>query len=169
MNRYWVIIDDRKLGPLTIGELEQIHICADTPVWRPGLADWCRASQVPELHSLIYPAVPPPVVPSPAVPPVPSSRILYGAEVPGAPAQHGDPRYQGPMPPTYLVWSIIVTLLCCVPCGIAAIYFSAQVSSRYESGDLDGAVRASERAQLWIILSIVLGLIATPFLMLSLI
>lgn len=166
MNKYWVIIDDRKLGPLTIGELEQLTICSDTPVWRPGLADWCRASQVPELQSLISPTLPPPVAP---VPPVPSSRILYGSEVPGAPAQQGNPRYQGPMPPTYLVWSIIVTLLCCVPAGIAAIYFSAQVSSRYESGDLSGALRASERAQLWIILSIVLGLIATPFLMLSLI
>ena len=149
MYKYWVIINDSKLGPLTIGELEQAKICPDTPVWRPGLAD----------------PSPPPVAP---VPPVPRSRILYGSQVPGAPAPQSDPRNQEPMPPTYLAWSIIVTILCCIPCGIVAIYFSAQVSSRYESGDIKGALQASDRAQLWIILSFVLGLITTPFFMLTL-
>lgn len=165
MYKYWVIINDSKLGPLTIGELEQAKICPDTPVWRPGLADWCRASELPELQSILSHASPPPVAP---VPPVPRSRILYGSQVPSAPAPQSDPRNQEPMPPTYLAWSIIVTILCCIPCGIVAIYFSAQVSSRYESGDIKGALQASDRAQLWIILSFVLGLITTPFFMLTL-
>lgn len=158
--KYWVIINNEKLGPLTAEELAQIHICADTPVWRAGLADWKRAGELPELEAMVNLRPTPP-------PPVPRPRILYGPSVPGAPAAPDDSRNKTPMPDTYLAWSIIVTLLCCIPCGIAAIYFSAQVSSRYEGGDLKGAEKCSERAQLWIILSIVLGLITTPFLMLS--
>lgn len=64
------------------------------------------------------------------------------------------------MPQTYLVWSVVMTVLCCLPAGIAAIIFSSQVSSRYYAGDLDGAKRASERAQVWIIVSFVLGVLA---------
>lgn len=158
--KYWVIINNEKLGPLTAEELGQMEICSDTPVWRPGMADWQRAADLPELEALLTRRSTPP-------PPVPQPRILYGSTVPGAPAAADDYRHQTPMPPTYLVWSIIATVLCCIPCGIAAIYFSAQVSSRYEGGDLKGAEKCSERAQLWIILSIVLGLISTPFLMLS--
>lgn len=65
-----------------------------------------------------------------------------------------------PMPPTYLVWSIVCTLLCCMVPGIIAIIFSSQVSSRYFAGDHEGAERASKRAEIWIIVSFVLGVIS---------
>lgn len=63
------------------------------------------------------------------------------------------------MPPTYLVWSVIMTILCCFIPGIVAIIYSAQVSSKFYQGDFDGALRASERAQIWIIVSFVLGVL----------
>lgn len=65
-------------------------------------------------------------------------------------------------PPTYLVWSIIVTVLCCLPFGIAAIVCSAQVKSAYSRGNLPKAEKMSEAAQWCIILSIVLGLLWIP-------
>lgn len=65
----------------------------------------------------------------------------------------------GPMPPTYMVWSIIATILCCLPAGIVAIVYSSSVSSRYYARDYEGARRASERAEIWIIVSIVTGII----------
>lgn len=64
-----------------------------------------------------------------------------------------------PMPPTYLVWAIIATICCCLPAGIVAIIFSANVSSKYYARDFEGARRASRRAQWWIIISIVAGII----------
>lgn len=67
-----------------------------------------------------------------------------------------------PCPPTYLVWSIIVTIICCVPFGIAAIIFSAQVKQAYRNGNLAKAEKMSEWAQWMIILSIVFGLVALP-------
>ncbi|MDE5813181.1 MAG: phosphoribosylglycinamide formyltransferase [Muribaculaceae bacterium] len=72
---------------------------------------------------------------------------------------YGNQTTQEPMPPTYLVWSVIITILCCFIPGIVAIINSAQVSSKYYQGDIDGARRASERAQIWIIISFVLGVI----------
>ena len=64
------------------------------------------------------------------------------------------------MPPTYLVWSVVMTVLCCLPAGIAAIIFSCQVSSKFFAGDYAGAVKASQRAEIWIIVSFVLGVLA---------
>ncbi len=64
-----------------------------------------------------------------------------------------------PMPKTYLIWSVIATLVCCMAAGIVAIIFSAKVSSRYYAGDYEGAERASRMAQGWIIASIVVGVV----------
>lgn len=74
-----------------------------------------------------------------------------------------------PMPPTYLVWSVIITLVCCLIPGVVAIIYSANVSSKYYAGDIEGAKRASRNAQIWCIVSIVAGIIwATLYLPLSL-
>lgn len=64
-----------------------------------------------------------------------------------------------PMPPTYMVWSILATICCCLPAGVVAIFFSSQVSSKYYARDYEGAERASKRAEMWIIASIVVGII----------
>ena len=78
------------------------------------------------------------------------------------PHEHAiQPDAQEPMPPTYLIWSVITTVLCCFIPGIVAIVFSSQVSSRYLTGDIEGAKRASNRAQIWIIVSFVLGLLSS--------
>lgn len=76
-----------------------------------------------------------------------------------------------PMPSTWLIWSVLSTIFCCFIPGIIAIIFSSQVSSRYYSGDLEGAKRASRNAEIWIIVSVVLGVLAAtlylPFMILS--
>lgn len=66
---------------------------------------------------------------------------------------------QEPMPDTYLVWSVLATVLCCLIPGIVAIVYSTMVSSKYYAKDYEGARRASENAQYWIIASVVLGVI----------
>lgn len=64
------------------------------------------------------------------------------------------------MPPTYLVWSVIMTILCCTIPGIVAIIFSAKVSSKFYQGDIEGSRRASQNAEIWIIISFVLGVLS---------
>lgn len=75
------------------------------------------------------------------------------------------------MPPTYLIWSILCAVFCCFIPGIVAIVFSSQVSSRYYSGDIEGAKRASRMAEIWIIASVVIGVVSAtlyfPFMLIS--
>ena len=74
-----------------------------------------------------------------------------------------------PMPQTYLVWSVLATVFCCLIPGIVAIIYSTMVSSKYYAKDYEGSKKASEMAQYWIIASVVLGVItAAVFLPLSL-
>lgn len=64
-----------------------------------------------------------------------------------------------PMPPTYLVWSVIIAILCCLVPGIIAIIYSSLVSSKYYAGNIEGAKRASRNAQIWCIVSIIAGIV----------
>jgi hypothetical protein len=64
-----------------------------------------------------------------------------------------------PAPKNYLAWSIVVTLFCCVPLGIAAIIYSAQVNKKMAMGDFAGAEAASKMAKRLIIISVVLGVL----------
>lgn len=65
-------------------------------------------------------------------------------------------------PPTYLVWAILTTLCCCQPFGIVAIIYAANVKSKYDRGDVEGAKKNSERAALWVILAFVVGMVTMP-------
>jgi hypothetical protein len=51
--------------------------------------------------------------------------------------------------PNYLVQSILVTLCCCVPAGIVAIVYAAQVNSKVAAGDFAGAQESSRLAKIW--------------------
>lgn len=60
--------------------------------------------------------------------------------------------------PNYLVQSILVTLCCCLPLGIVAIVFAAQVNGKLAAGDVAGAMKASANARLWCWLAFGIGL-----------
>jgi len=55
----------------------------------------------------------------------------------------------GPKPDNYLVWSILTTLFCCLPFGIASIVQAAKVDGLWSSGDQAGAQKASADAKKW--------------------
>ena len=52
-------------------------------------------------------------------------------------------------PSNYLVFAILTTIFCCQILGIVSIVFAAQVNSRWNSGDFQGALDASRNAKLW--------------------
>ena len=58
----------------------------------------------------------------------------------------------------YLVFAILATVFCCLPAGIPAIVYAAQVNSKLQVGDLAGAQLASKNAKLWCLISLGLGL-----------
>lgn len=76
---------------------------------------------------------------------------LQQAGTPGAPAQSM---------PNYLVQSILVTLFCCLPFGIVAIVYAAQVNGKLIAGDVQGAMQASKSARTWCWVSFWFGLVS---------
>ena len=61
-------------------------------------------------------------------------------------------RYRGGAPPhvpNHLGWAIFVTVLCCLPAGVIAIAYAAQVNGMLSAGDYRGAERASKSASTW--------------------
>ncbi len=52
-------------------------------------------------------------------------------------------------PKTWLVESILVTIFCCLPFGIAGIVFASKVSSAFAAGRYDEALQASKDAGKW--------------------
>lgn len=54
-----------------------------------------------------------------------------------------------PAPKNWLVESILATIFCCLPFGIAGIVFAVQVNRLYEAGDYQGAIEASANAAKW--------------------
>ncbi len=119
---------------------------------------------------------PPPVPDYARVQPQPETQV-HGAFTQPAPTPQ-DPRRRAsdlkpiqpesdepPMPPTHLVWAVVMTVLCCLPAGVVAIVFASQVSSRYYAGNYEGARRSSELAEIWIIVSFVLGVLTSTLYM----
>ena len=60
--------------------------------------------------------------------------------------------------PNYLVFAILATVFCCLPAGIPAIVYAAQVNGKLQAGDLAGAQVASNNAKMWCLISLGLGL-----------
>jgi hypothetical protein len=54
----------------------------------------------------------------------------------------------------------VVTACCCLPFGIAAIVFAAQVNSKLAAGDVPGAMESSRKAKMWCWIAFGLGLVS---------
>ena len=63
----------------------------------------------------------------------------------------------GGPPDNKLVWSILVTLFCCLPFGVVAIIKSADVNTKWNAGDAAGAQLAAAEAGKWIKWSVIAG------------
>lgn len=156
--QYWINHNGVQSGPVDLEGIKQLGLTSRAYVWHEGLAEWVKITQLPELQGLYEMAVD---EPSPATTGQPyqqqqqsPQQPVHQAEQQQAPAE--------PCPPTNLVWAIIATVLCCIPAGIVAIYYSLKVTNKYREGDIEGAKRASETGAWWCIAAIVLGIILLP-------
>ncbi len=72
---------------------------------------------------------------------------------------YSPPQTPGHKVPNHLVWSILVTIFCCLPLGIAAIVHAARVNTMLQLGDYNGAIRESNQAKKWCWWGFGLGLV----------
>lgn len=65
-----------------------------------------------------------------------------------------------PEKPNTWLWQSIAIAICCFPLfGIIALINSARVNSYYYAGYYDKSLQASQRAKIWVILGLVIGVI----------
>jgi len=131
--------DGKQYGPVSAEQIRQWlaegRARAETLAQAEGSADWKPLGQFPEFAATAPAGVAPPPTP---------------------PVAGYQPR---PNVPTYLVPAILSTIFCCIPFGIVAIVFAAQVGSKLHAGDVAGAQRASAKARIWFWAAFLTGLI----------
>ena len=96
----------------------------------------------------------PPQPQSPPPQPQPQPQQTYQPQ----PGYRPDAARPATQPPARWVLSII-SFFCFFLIGIVALYFSAQVGTRWRTGNTAGAEKASQAALLWGIAGIIVGLI----------
>ena len=78
---------------------------------------------------------------------------------------YGQPNYGQPVEPIngtpYLVFSILATLCCCLPLGVASIIYASKINSLQRMGDYAGAKDAAKKAKIFCISSAIVGVIAS--------
>lgn len=167
--QYWINHNGVQSGPVDLDAIKEMNLSSRAYVWREGLGDWVKITQMPELQGY-YEMITDPAAPQqqPAAEQQPAnSQATMGQPYQPQPAQpqyaQPQPASTEPCPPTNLVWAIISTVLCCIPTGIVAIIYALKVSNKYREGDIEGAKRASEVGAWWCIATIILGIIVQPF------
>ncbi len=55
MQQYWINQGGVQAGPVTIDELEKMKVGPEAYVWRSGLDDWMKITELPELAAVVAP------------------------------------------------------------------------------------------------------------------
>ncbi len=148
MNRYFYIDSEGKQkGTFTVDELRNEPIRKDTLVWTQGMSEWLRAADVVEIQPIFQVAA--------------SGHPEFGSstqpEVPYQTAHQASVAQDKPiMPKSWMVESILVTVLPFILCGnvfsllgIVAIVNASKVESLYHQGLFAQAQDASANAGRW--------------------
>lgn len=136
MEQYFYLdAEGRQQGPVSGEALPRYGVTRNTQVWSKGMTEWAPAGSVAELDSVF-----PPLTPASATP------------VQQTPQQR--------KPDSGLVWSILTTILCCLPTGIVAIVYSSKVDGLWYANDYEGAHRAAKTARTWNIVGVVVAVVA---------
>lgn len=151
MTYYIINKNGMQEGPYDANILLSKGLTKETMVWTNGMKEWTKAGEVEDLKVLFPPVPPVPPTPGPTPPPTPQPNLN------AQPASQPTPGEQ--CPNNYMVWSILATLLCCLPAGIAAIIFSNKVNTAWAQGNKAEAQKSSEQAKLWCLISLGGGII----------
>lgn len=149
MKKYFYSEGTIKHGPYTLSELKDKGISKTTLIWYDGLEQWTAAGELEELAELL--ATTPPPVPEGIAEP-------QTAATPKRPQRVPEEERPRPRPKNWLVESILATVFCCMPFGVAGIVYAAKVDSLYNSGDYRGAEFASADAKKWTMVSFWIGI-----------
>lgn len=122
--KYYIAVNNQHQGPYSVDELRAMNIAPDTYVWREGMPSWVKATDVEEIRQAMVSPIPemPGSVPPPYTGASTFNQSQYNsASQSGYSAPQSQQQPAPAVPPkTWLVESILVTILCCLPFGVDA-------------------------------------------------
>ena len=132
MNAYFYIDKNNvQRGPVAGERLLEFGVTPETPVWCEGMADWMPAETVDELKSLFQPY---------------NQNRQYGY----------NPQQPVPeKPDSWLAWSILCTIMCCLPLGVVGIVYAAQVDSLWNQGRFAEAMKSAKKAKTFTLIGVI--------------
>lgn len=145
MEKYFYIdLEGQQRGPIDVEEFLKYGVKTDTLIWQRGMPEWVEAGKVSEVLFIFAQS-------QEAVPPPPPSHYASVGSTPFTP----------PMakPDNLMVWSILATVLCCLPLGIVAIVYSNKVDNLWYAKDYAGAAEAAKNAKTFCFISLGVGLV----------
>lgn len=166
--------DDNSLSPSSVAETQSINEDDVEAEQAENTTNDGEETTAATEDSESIGVIPPPIPAAYAVPPVPAMSNPAEGKQPAIPPQITLPQMPQQTeavpecPPTYLVWSIIFTIVCCMPFGVAGIIFAILTKTRYNKGNYKGAKKASEIAEWMCILAFTFGLVYLPVRLFSL-
>jgi hypothetical protein len=136
MEQYYYTDGKERYGPFTLDQLRDRGITPETLIWKEGMPDWVAAKNISDLDVLFS---------------------APGMIAPQVPLRMTTPITEHP-PKNWLVESILVTILCCLPFGIVGIVNATKVESLWNTGQRDAALKASQEAAKWVKIGFFTGL-----------
>lgn len=149
---YYVSNEGKQCGPISVSEFKEKGITEKTYVWCEGMTQWMKANDIDELKDFFRLSSIPPI---PPVPPVFNQPQTIETST-----QQEKPQ----KPENYLPWTIVATLLCCIPIGIVAIMYANRVDSTWNNGKYAEAEDFSKKAKMWLWIAVGTGAVSYMFL-----
>ncbi|MCH5222004.1 MAG: CD225/dispanin family protein [Muribaculaceae bacterium] len=178
--KIWIFLDGQQQGPFSLEELLDKPVDQNTKVWFEGLPKWYPAGSLDELRPLFDGSLAhnaneindterqqndaDNTLSETSQLEVNNGEVSAAENTPTskyAPGTFIRPKNlpDEPCPPTYIGWSIFLTICCCSPISLAGLVASICVSTFYNNGRIDRARKASEIAAWLIMVAIALGII----------
>lgn len=147
MNAYFYIDkNNAQRGPVAGERLLEFGVTPETPVWCEGMADWMPAETVDELKPLFQQQPPQ------------FGQQQYRYQQPyNQNRQYGyNPQQPVPeKPDSWLAWSILCTIMCCLPLGVVGIVYAAQVDSLWNQGKFAEAMKSAKKAKTFTLIGVI--------------
>lgn len=185
--KYYAMIDGERRGPYELDQLADAGVRPSTYVWCKGMDDWEKAEDVADVcrmfRNRLYDLMHPSSVDAERMSNLTAvtasdekaapgftrfDRHLQDSDTPILPTIEEIEKRddQTPPSPMLLPLAIMVTILCCIPTGIVAIYYATKAKKQWniEPGSHQAGTYCRS-AKMWIGITFFLGMIFYAFLL----
>lgn len=161
--KYYIAENEQPVGPFEVGQLVARGLKGTDLVWAEGFEGWVPAESVEEIRIALYsPNGSSPEYRETAIPEINPTQSTQCPPPPFRPAYQQpaqQPVQTGIPPKNWLVESILVAILCCLPFGIVGAIKAGKVNTLWTCGRYEEAEKASADAKRWTIIGFVCGLV----------